>query len=739
MRKTLLFFLVLFSFSIVAFGAEPQSQPKEIRFWQFWPAEWLAPEIKKFETETGYKVIIERLTWSEGLNKIITAMAANEAPDVIELGSTWVAGFSGSGGILPIQVGDLKEKLLLWRPATYNNQIYAVPWTLSTAALFYNKDLLTQAGVSPPTNFDELLSAAKKIDQLGPGLKGYGLKTGSYTTWQKFLPFVWSNGAKLIDEGQPQVTDPKFLEALGFYLALKEFSLFDDNIVVRKAFQSGQVGMMIEEPGQMARFLKDSPHLNFGVVPIPASPSTGQSVAFAGSQMLAIPKNTKNKEMALKLIRFLVRPDVTKSITNRITTLFPAYKGAELDPFYQVEHPELLVFLKSLQTATSPEAHPEWISIQEIFSENLERSLYGLVDPKTAMETAQRDIKWHLANTKPSVGVKIDPAKIPWVWLIGGPIALLILFNLLKARWKLEGAPHKKAFLLKEYRYNFNTFLFLLPWIFVFLLFSLFPIAYSIFMSFTRYRASGAEAPTWVGLDNYTKLLSDSHFIDALSNSLIFVGGTVPPILALALLLAVILNQSLSFRNFYRTAYFMPVVTSILVIATLFIELYAPQGMLNDLLKVFGIAPIHWLKDPNWALPSVMFMNIWASFGFYSLMLLAGLQNIPEEYYEASGLEGAGKLRQFFTITLPLLKPTLLVAGIMDLILAFQVFGEILVMTKGGPLRTTETAVYYLYGQAFHKQEMGYGSAAAYYIFVVLLLFSLGQFWLSREKKRAKD
>ena len=289
--------------------------------------------------------------------------------------------------------------------------------------------------------------------------------------------------------------------------------------------------------------------------------------------------------------------------------------------------------------------------------------------------------------------------------------------------------------LQKKLRYHGNTLLFLSPWLGVFFVFSLFPIVYSFYLSFTRFRPTGTKPPSWVGLHNYSKLMGDHHFLNALWNSFYFVIGTVPAIMIIATFLAVILNNKLRFRTFYRVSYFMPVVTSVFVIATIFLELYAPYGLINKTLELFGLTGKHWLRDVDWALESIMLMNIWSSFGFYTLMILAGLQGIPREYYEASSLEGASATRQFFTITLPLLKPTLLVATLIDTILAFQVFGEMFIMTKGGPLRSTESAVYYLYNIAFHKQRMGYGSAAAYVIFLILLLFSLFQVWLMRSKK----
>lgn len=295
---------------------------------------------------------------------------------------------------------------------------------------------------------------------------------------------------------------------------------------------------------------------------------------------------------------------------------------------------------------------------------------------------------------------------------------------------------HKKQRARKNI-YHLQTFSFLAPWLAVFCLFQIYPIAYSLYLSFTKYRASGVRAPRWIGLQNYTKLLDDSYFLNALKNSFFFVIGTVPFTMLIALLLAVLLHRKLRFQRFYQGAYFMPVVTSIFVTATIFIELYAPSGVFHQLVEFFGGTPIHWLRHPQWALPAIMLMSIWASFGFYCLIFLAGLQNIPKEYYEASLIEGASVIRQFFTITIPLLKPMIVICFIINIILAFQVFGEIYIMTKGGPFRSSETAVYYLYNTAFQKQKMGYAAAAGYYIFFILVMLSFLQLKLSKKGKQA--
>ena len=388
MKKTLLLCVIFLS---TLFNA---SAATEIRFWQFWDPEWINPLIEKFEKENpNIKVSLERLTWTDGFNKIVTALSANQAPDVIEIGSTWVAGLSLDGGLKPIEPKSLRNKLANWEPAYFKGRYYAVPWTLSTGALFYNKDLLKKAGFkTPPKNWKQLLKQSQAVHKMGKYIYGYGLKTGAYTTWQKFLPYAWSNGAKIInpDWKSTGVNSKAFKEAVSFYNELKEVSLFDENLVVRKQFQEGKVGFMIEEPGQINKFKKESPNLNFAVIQLPKAP-TGKSINFAGAQMLAITKNTKNKAAAEKFIRFLVEAENSKAITRRITTLFPADKQGTQDDFYTKEHPELLVFLETLKTATSPQAHPRWIEIQEVFSEQLERVLFGK-NVDRAMKKAEKEI-----------------------------------------------------------------------------------------------------------------------------------------------------------------------------------------------------------------------------------------------------------------------------------------------------------------------------------------------------------
>lgn len=290
---------------------------------------------------------------------------------------------------------------------------------------------------------------------------------------------------------------------------------------------------------------------------------------------------------------------------------------------------------------------------------------------------------------------------------------------------------------LREHLYGYTL---LLPWIITLAVFWLYPLGYALYLSFTQYSTLSNTA-TWIGWENYQSLLNDSMFWKALTNTSLFTLGTVPFTTMIALLLAVILNSKMArFRDFFRAAYFMPTVTSLVVISLIFTNLYAKDGYVNALFALLGLPhpqQLGWLLTPSTALLSIMGMDVWMSVGYYMVLFLAGLQTIPADLYEAAHLAGASAWMQFRRITLPLLRPTLLFVVVINSIKSFQIFVEIYVMTKGGPLEgTTTTLVYEVYKNAFVKTDgMGYASALAYIVFIILLALSLLQMKLLQPKK----
>lgn len=285
--------------------------------------------------------------------------------------------------------------------------------------------------------------------------------------------------------------------------------------------------------------------------------------------------------------------------------------------------------------------------------------------------------------------------------------------------------------------YNLNTLIMLLPWLLIFSIFWLYPLLNAGYLSLTKYNTL-SDTSQFVGFKNYADIFEDSTFWIALKNTIFFTVGTVPITLSLAILFAVILNsKSIKLKGIFRSVYFIPTVTSIVVIALIFTNLYAQDGYINFLLKMLKLPfPRNgWLLNTDTALPAIMIMDIWLSVGYYMVLVMAGLQTISDDLYDSAKLMGASSLRQFFKITLPLLKPTILFILVINTIKSFQIFIEIFVMTKGGPLNSTMTMVYYIFINAFEKSDaLGYGSALAFVLFFLLLIFSFVQSQILKEK-----
>ena len=265
-----------------------------------------------------------------------------------------------------------------------------------------------------------------------------------------------------------------------------------------------------------------------------------------------------------------------------------------------------------------------------------------------------------------------------------------------------------------------SAWIFLAPALILLGLFLLWPIAYLIYLSFTRgsFTTTGVH---WVGLRNYWRLVLDPDFWQVLGNTLYFTLATVLPSLLVPLVLAVLLNQSITLRGFLRTAYFLPSITSLVAVGLGFRWLFQTEGPVNALFNFFGLEPIPWLGSTTWAMPVLILLSSWKQLGFNMVVFLAGLQTIPQSRYEAAELDGANSWQQFWYITLPGLRPTLIFATITTAIFTLRSFEQVYIITGGGPLNSTNLLVYYIYEQAFALFDFGYAAAAA----TVLLGFTL--------------
>lgn len=295
-------------------------------------------------------------------------------------------------------------------------------------------------------------------------------------------------------------------------------------------------------------------------------------------------------------------------------------------------------------------------------------------------------------------------------------------------------AWRRRAF--RRTRQLLPIYLFLFPGVAIFLLWTVYPLGDAFVMSF--YHWNLLSASQFIGLANYQRALHDPVFWQSLRNVFLFAAIGVPGQMIIGLGAALLLDQPVRFRSVFRTLYYLPVVTSWVVVSLLFTYLYNGQGgpinyILHDMLHIIP-SDIFWLGDPNAALPAIAFMNIWKGIGWTAVIYLAGLQSIPTELYEAAKVDGAGRLQRLAHLTVPLLRPTIMFLTVMLTIGAFNTFIQVYIMTSGGPLHSTETVLTYMYANAFASLDLGYGAAISYLFTFLMLAISVVQIRILRRR-----
>lgn len=299
----------------------------------------------------------------------------------------------------------------------------------------------------------------------------------------------------------------------------------------------------------------------------------------------------------------------------------------------------------------------------------------------------------------------------------------------------LSPAPAKRGGLKKETRETLIAYTFLAPNFIGFCVFTLVPIVFAFVLAFMDW--NGVSAMKFVGLDNFTRLFRDPMFKISFTNTIIFAIATVPLILMCSLGLAMLLNQRVFARNFFRTVSFFPYVASLVAVAAVWNMLFSPaMGPINQLLASLGVENLpKWAAGKDTAMLTVILFNVWKNMGYYMVIYLAGLQGVNPELYEAASLDGAGAWRKFTNVTLPQLAPTTFFVTIMVTISSFKVYDQIYMITQGGPGSSTMVLVYEIYNEAFiGTPEYGYASAISMVLFTLVLGITLVQFYAGKEK-----
>jgi len=353
--------------------------------------------LDRFESQhPGIRVRLQQLSWDYGLDKIITAIAAGNAPDVCDLGTDWIPKFSSTGVLLDLTeaLAPLREQHLLWDPVTYQGRVYGAPWLAGTRILFYNRDLFAKAGLDPdqPTRtWAELKEAAARIHGIEPGVYGFGIFVGEpYAPWQQFMPFAWGHGGDVLTPDMTRCTldAPPVVEAMEFYQSLTPYAIVDRQPEVNQLFANGKVGVQISGAWNFALIPRMNPTLNFGVGLLPRpSAARGTPASFAGGQDLVIFKTSRHPEEALALIRFLIAEENAMEIVRAQRNVVPTARSAIQHPYYQ-SHPEQRLFFEQVTYAVAPPSHPKWVEMQEHLTRAIEEVILNGRPPLEALQAA---------------------------------------------------------------------------------------------------------------------------------------------------------------------------------------------------------------------------------------------------------------------------------------------------------------------------------------------------------------
>lgn len=285
-------------------------------------------------------------------------------------------------------------------------------------------------------------------------------------------------------------------------------------------------------------------------------------------------------------------------------------------------------------------------------------------------------------------------------------------------------APRRRIW--RKVRETAFWYLLLSPSLLVIFGFSIVPMLWSIYYSFTKGGMLGDHP--FVGVQNYVKAASHPIFLQTVRNTIQYAVMTVPTVIVLALIVAIIIFQLPKMQGFFRGTIYFPLITPVVIAANIWAYIVNRDfGPLNHILSLFGVPRIDWLGDPRWAIPAIVMMEIWRGFGFYVIILFAALQSIPRELYEAARIDGAQFWRIVWTITIPLLRPALGFCFIMATIFNFQLFDAVYVLTKGGPAWKTSTVSWYVYQQAFESDNLGFASTMGVVLLVMIMVLSLIQ------------
>lgn len=694
----------------------------------------------------GIDILYEPNPGRQYEEKILSALAANDPPDVFLLDSKLIPTFTNKKTLLDLTpfISGNGIDTSQWYPnavgiARRGSALYAFPKGFTPLMVFYNKRMFREAGLAYPSagwTWDDYLSTAKKLshDSGSDGSRYGAAFTNYYFYW---IPWVWSAGGDVVSpDGKVSsgyLNSPRTESALQFLIDLRNryhvapdvgtWAQSEKTGANYQLFATGRIAMIIDGHWRMPKFLEqiESGVLDIGVAPLPRhAGDTKVNVMYESGW--CVPVSARHPREAVLLAAFMAGETACRIRASRKLEIPSVISVAE-----ELVASDTLGMEKAFVDEV-PSCRQPWGSIIERFSE-IEWTLQDAVDEvmvngqsmHATMTRYAARIDNELANIRLHATSEFRPIK---------EHSEIGRFLLGVAACVLAGCAVLYAATARRRRRTTGTALtFLAPSLLHLVVFVFTPIIFSAYLSVHRWDIVVADKP-FVGLDNFKEMLGDSTFWNALKNTLVYTLN-VPLAMAFSLSIALMMHKRLTWIGFLRTIYFLPSVTSFVAVALVWMWIYHPSfGIANFLLGLVGLPPMQWLNSTQTAMISVMIFSIWLGLGYQMVIFLAGLQGIPEEFYEAARIDGATRWQLFRRITFPLLKPTTFFILVTSIIGSFQVFTSIYIMTAGGPVGSTDVIVYHIYQAAWEQLRMGYASAMSWVLFVIIMAATWVQFRL---------
>jgi multiple sugar transport system permease protein/multiple sugar transport system substrate-binding protein len=697
----------------------------------------------------GYRVSV--LNAPDVNEKLKTMVAGGLPPDVMGLDINTLASYADQGVIRDVQAW-FEEDVDAGRldPSDYypvglealrvNGRLHGLPKGFTPYVIYYNQDLFDRAGLPYPQagwTWEDLRRAARAItrDEDGDGRTDvFGL---GHSHWlQGLAPWIWQNNGRILNEGRTRcvIDRPEAVEALQFLKDLMaEGVAIPDQLSA--GIKTGTSTIALFEQGKLAMygpvgwwmvfyFAKIDPaKVRWDVAPLPVRrPGAAPATAIAETAY-CVGTRSPHPRVAWELVKFLSGRTVQRAFMELGVDVPVLRSVAETPAFLERDRPprSTRVFLDAIEHARVMPTTREFQELDAMAKSRLEKVVVlGTSDAAPACAEVAREINRVMERNRQREAR--PPPRLDWGWaaLILALLAVACVALFLRGR-----GPRPTPLARREER----AFLGLVsPWLVGFLLLFAGPILVSMVLSFSDWSALGPlRDARWIGLDNYREMFTtDPDFLKSLRVTLVYAAVSVPLGLILALVLAVLLDQKVRGMAVYRTVFYLPVIVSGVAVAILWRWLLDDQtGLVNAALRLVGVSnPPGWFMSETWALPAFILLGLWMC-GGPMIIFLAGLQSIDERLYEAARIDGAGRFRRFWHITLPGLSAVILFNLIMGVIGSFQVFTQAYIITLGGPNNATLFLVLDIYNQAFRFHRMGYAAAMAGVLFVLVMVLTL--------------